>query len=788
MKLNEYWNVQKLKFLVELALFILVHDELKSSSKKDQSSAKARLTMLRNTLKEIDSKGNLIVEYKPSPNTPKGRMYSNPRGYQGAAKWVRSYVGADDHYWDIDIVNAHPSILLSLCERHDFSPESYSMLERYVKEKDLVVEEEVKAGNQANIVKSSYLIALNSGNPENTHKDFIPTLTFLEYRKQINEITTKLQKLYPTINNKKTDNTRGSFMSLLLQQEENTILTKKIKPFLTKHKLKVAALMFDGCMVYKKSGVDIDKILCEFTEDIREPILPSYIRLARKTFYIPGVEEVVAKYVRYNKLIRCEIQDKHVDFIWEHFKENNVIIPNANFYYEFVEGKGWEKTSHDNLKRVVPALFLKYYEAMEKALENLKMENMRKKDEEKTEEEREREEKNEKKRKDIRNMIKCCTLSRFRGTIECFIGYKPYIDQEFENKLNNTNIHRFFPLMGGKVLDFERREIIPTKKEHYFSIFSPAKKLGDRNKIEEYIKQVQPNDKIRKFFRTHMGTTIMGMKPDRKMYIWIGEGRNGKTKIAEMLIAISPFTIPLQTNALSGPKNRYQAAENSHTSHLNNLRGARCAIVTEPEEGDQLKEGIVKKLTGGDTIPIRRLHKEEERLTPTCRIIYLTNNILKYKAEKAMKDRIRYIPFGQSFEDHPDPKNPRHSQKDDEKVEEISVSYDDFLDFLLWGIETYQDEGGLIEPEEIRNFTVVNQNTSDSVTAFMMDFLESEKNNTIKLEELYQRFIKEDPEGSKGILKKPFAKRVREYIGDPHSIRYSGGTATLFDYKFREDT
>src|SRR3990167_11477627 len=131
MELNEHWNKSRLSKLTSIPLFLKLHDELKTKDEENPSSAKGRLTILQKTLNHLDEKGNLIVQYKPSENVPQGRLYAN-HGLQSAPKWVRSFVGSADYYHDIDIVNAYPSILLFLCEKHHLKPSSYSMIKRYV--------------------------------------------------------------------------------------------------------------------------------------------------------------------------------------------------------------------------------------------------------------------------------------------------------------------------------------------------------------------------------------------------------------------------------------------------------------------------------------------------------------------------------------------------------------------------------------------------------------------------------------------------------------------------------
>ena len=123
----------------------------------------------------------------------------------------------------------------------------------------------MKAGNDESHVKQAYLIALHRGNPQNSFSTFKPTKQFQKYVIQIGHICHIFQKKYPDLYNhcKKKLNPEGSFMSLVLQQHENRILTQEIIPFLEEHNYRIASLMFDGCLVYKNKsgGVHINNIL-----------------------------------------------------------------------------------------------------------------------------------------------------------------------------------------------------------------------------------------------------------------------------------------------------------------------------------------------------------------------------------------------------------------------------------------------------------------------------------------------------------------------------------------------
>lgn len=57
------------------------------------------------------------------------------------------------------------------------------------------------------------------------------------------------------------------------------------------------------------------------------------------------------------------------------------------------------------------------------------------------------------------------------------------------------------------------------------------------------------------------------------------------------------------------------------------LKGRRIATIQEPEVRDKLNMGLVKNLTGSDTITARQLHKKQDKFKLQCKIFLCCNAI-----------------------------------------------------------------------------------------------------------------------------------------------------------------
>ena len=86
---------------------------------------------------------------------------------------------------------------------------------------------------------------------------------------------------------------------------------------------------------------------------------------------------------------------------------------------------------------------------------------------------------------------------------------------------------------------------------------------------------------------------------------------------------------------------------------------------TESREGQRINAGLVKQLTGGDSITTRTLREKPVTFKPTHKVMLLTNHKPHINAEdQAMWDRILLIPFEQRFIDHPKAPNERKKIKE----------------------------------------------------------------------------------------------------------------------------
>ena len=192
------------------------------------------------------------VSYLPSKNLKNmGRLFAQSASLQNLPKEIRGAIGTN--YYDIDMVNCHPTLLLQYCNKNDIKCDN---LVYYVNNRDEVIK---KIMNDYNFnkgdVKELFLSVMNGGKREG-----IIDLFFINFTKECERIHTFITslnpKLYKDICKRKEFNINGSLTNIILCNLENEILLNAVQ-YLKTNNYNVDVLVFDGFMIRKEDDKEI---------------------------------------------------------------------------------------------------------------------------------------------------------------------------------------------------------------------------------------------------------------------------------------------------------------------------------------------------------------------------------------------------------------------------------------------------------------------------------------------------------------------------------------------------
>lgn len=155
------------------------------------------------------------------------------------------------------------------------------------------------------------------------------------------------------------------------------------------------------------------------------------------------------------------------------------------------------------------------------------------------------------------------------------------------------------------------------------------------------------NDELIQWIQRFLGYALTGLNSEHIFLFAHGLGANGKSVFINICLRIwkdyarvvQPETLMKQTRSPSGP-----------TPDLARLVGARLAIATETEDGQQLGESLVKQLTGGDTITARDMYSPPFEFRPTLKFVVAGNHLPNIKgSDNGIWRRLKVLPFSRTF-------------------------------------------------------------------------------------------------------------------------------------------
>ena len=153
------------------------------------------------------------------------------------------------------------------------------------------------------------------------------------------------------------------------------------------------------------------------------------------------------------------------------------------------------------------------------------------------------------------------------------------------------------------------------------------------------------------FLQRMAGYCLTGRAPDDAIFLFWGNGANGKSLFLEVLRAIwGPYAKVAQFATFLGGGRSAGAA----TEDVARLRGARMITAIESNEGERLNTATLKSFAGGEPLPTRFLYGRTFEYVPEGKLILATNHKPKVPDESdAMWRRLKLVSFLQKFSHDP---------------------------------------------------------------------------------------------------------------------------------------
>lgn len=239
------------------------------------------------------------------------------------------------------------------------------------------------------------------------------------------------------------------------------------------------------------------------------------------------------------------------------------------------------------------------------------------------------------------------------------------------------------------------------------------------------------------FIQRLFGYAITGETSERVLPILWGEGANGKSTLLETIAGILGGDICMTTQADSLMDTR--RAGDAPQPFVYALRGKRLAYAQESKEGQKINTGLVKQLTGGDSIRTRTLfQKTPLEFKPTHKVMLITNHKPHIPADdQAAWDRVLLVEFRTRFFDNPTA--PHERSKDKNLKTKLLAEAPGILAWLVRGSLAWQQDG-LNPPAMVRNATQAYRDGEDNIGLFLEECCIADPGRKSKAADLYTAY------------------------------------------------
>nr|DAG41628.1 MAG TPA: dsDNA helicase [Caudoviricetes sp.] len=218
----------------------------------------------------------------------------------------------------------------------------------------------------------------------------------------------------------------------------------------------------------------------------------------------------------------------------------------------------------------------------------------------------------------------------------------PMLPDQFDRNRGLLNVRN-------GILDLAKREILPHDREKYITRmaqvdYDPQAKAPV---WEAFIQSITGGDTaLAEYLQVMVGYCLCGSTREQCMFFLYGEGANGKSTFLETLAKmLGDYCMNAQADTIASTRSRSSGAARSDVARL---KGARFVTLEEGDQGALLDEGLVKQMTGGNTITARFQYGKEFEFRPEFKLLEATNHLPRiHGTDVGIWRRIRLVPFTQ---------------------------------------------------------------------------------------------------------------------------------------------
>ena len=304
-----------------------------------------------------------------------------------------------------------------------------------------------------------------------------------------------------------------------------------------------------------------------------------------------------------------------------------------------------------------------------------------------------------------------------------------FLDEELATKLDtNKNLIAF----NNGIFDTLNMEFRDGKAEDYLSFSTGLDYHKERHytdyacwpELWKFLSSILPDPEVLHYFMAHLSTCMVGGNPAQKFHILTGSGSNGKSMLVILMATCmgtygckAPITLITQDRGKAGVAN----------PELVRMKGKRFVTMQEPEEGANIKTGLMKELSSCEKITARDLFagsKEMIDIEIQAKYHVSCNNKPKVDTQDGGTwRRLLVVDFPNKFVPNPTAPN----ELPDDKTIQMKVESVEWAECMMNYLVTIFKEGHgfrkLPVPEKVTLSTNEYKSETDVVGRFITEFV-----------------------------------------------------------------
>lgn len=248
---------------------------------------------------------------------------------------------------------------------------------------------------------------------------------------------------------------------------------------------------------------------------------------------------------------------------------------------------------------------------------------------------------------------------------------------------------------------------------------------------EAFLAEFQPISSVRKLVQVASGLGLLGLTV-QKLIFHYGLGANGKSVFLETLVRVlGSLAVGLPAESITGNTER---GAGQASPDLARLYGKNFARVLELPGDKPLHEELVKKLTGGEKIPVRSLFKGYFDFSPKF-IAHMSGNGYPRidGSDNGIWRRMTVVHWPVTLEE-------ARQRNFEEVLAEFAPEHSGILNWLIEGAKAFLVEG-LVIPEEVRAATQDYRDEMDDISDFVRACVEVAEKEQVTARTMYDGYV-----------------------------------------------